>query len=78
MNRISVVLLLVLFCGCSSKDKKMNVEIERIPINVYNISQDASSFIDKIELVPLETNDSSLLHSRSSHLYIFGQWRFYK
>lgn len=28
----------------------MNVEIERIPINVYNISQDASSFIDKLNL----------------------------
>ena len=69
MNRISVVLLLVLFCGCSSKDKKMNVEIERIPINVYNISQDASSFIDKIELVPLETNDSSLLHKYGKVMY---------
>ena len=69
MNRISVVLLLVLFCGCSSKDKKMNVEIERIPINVYNVSQDASSFIDKIELVPLETNDSSLLHKYGKVMY---------
>ena len=69
MNRISVVLLLVLFCGCSSKDKKMNVEIERIPINVYNISQDASSFIDKIELVPLETNDSTLLHKYGKVMY---------
>ena len=69
MNRISVVLLLVLFCGCSSKDKKMNVEIERIPINVYNISLDASSFIDKIELVPLETNDSSLLHKYGKVMY---------
>ena len=69
MNRISVVLLIVLFCGCSSKDKKMNVEIERIPINVYNISQDASSFIDKIELVPLETNDSSLLHKYGKVMY---------
>lgn len=69
MNRISVVLLLVLFCGCSSKDKKMHVEIERIPINVYNISQDASSFIDKIELVPLETNDSSLLHKYGKVMY---------
>ena len=69
MNRISVVLLLVLFCGCSSKDKKMNVVIERIPINVYNISQDASSFIDKIELVPLETNDSSLLHKYGKVMY---------
>ena len=36
---------------------------------MYNISQDASSFIDKIELVPLETNDSSLLHKYGKVMY---------
>ena len=43
--------------------------IKRIPIDVHNVSRDASLFIDKIELVPLETNDSSLLHKYRKVMY---------
>ena len=60
MDKVSIVLLLVLICGCSSMNQKMNDGIERIPIDVHNVSRDASLFIDKIELVPLETVNSTL------------------
>ena len=50
-------------------NQKMNDGIERIPIDVHNVSRDASLFIDKIELVPLETNDSSLLHKYRKVMY---------
>lgn len=69
MDKVSIVLLLVLICGCSSMNQKMNDGIERIPIDVHNVSRDASLFIDKIELVPLETNDSSLLHKYRKVMY---------
>ena len=69
MNRASIVLLLILIYGCSSKNPKLDDGVERISVDVHNVSQDASLFIDKIELVPLETNDSSLLHKYGKVMY---------
>ena len=40
MDKVSIVLLLVLICGCSSMNQKMNDGIERIPIDVHNRSEE--------------------------------------
>ena len=34
--------------------------LERIPVNVEDVAEDAGAFLEKIEIVPLETNDSIL------------------
>lgn len=41
----------------------------RIPVNVDDVTTDASAFLEKIEIVPLETNDSILFHDPSQILY---------
>lgn len=69
MNKVSVFLLLVMVYSCSLDKQKAASGIERIPVDVHNISKDASSFIDKIEIVPLATNDSSLLHKYTKVIY---------
>lgn len=69
MNKLSVVLLLVIICACSSNKKEMIDGIETIPVEVYNASSDASSFLEKIEIVPLETNDSSLIGKYKKIMY---------
>lgn len=52
---------MLIVCVCSSKHSKTVVDIETIPVDVHNkVTSDASLFIDKIEIVPLETTDSSL------------------
>lgn len=59
----------ILVCACSTNNKDMPDGIERIPVEVNKASQDASSFLEKIELTPLETNDSSLLFRCNKVLY---------
>ena len=60
MKKLSIVILLIVIYACSESHKKLSSGIERIPIDMHKVVQDASSFLEKIELVPLETNDSSL------------------
>lgn len=61
MNKISISLFLVIVYACSSGKRKNIDGIENIPVEVHNVSLNASSFLEKIEIVPLETNDSSLI-----------------
>ena len=61
MNKIIILLLLMIICACSSNKQKIIDGIEKIPIEVRNASSDASVFLEKIEITPLETKDSSLI-----------------
>lgn len=69
MKKISSIILLFIICACSVNNKKNDNDIERIPVDLKNIAIDASSFIDKIEIVPLETNDSSLIGNYKKMMY---------
>lgn len=69
MNKVSIILLLLIICACSSGKHKIEDGIEVIPVEVSKVSKDASSFIEKMELVPLETNDSSIFHKYKKVVY---------
>lgn len=69
MNKIIIILLVIFVCACSSGKQKIVDGIETIPVEVDNTCLDPSSFIDKIEIVPLETNDSSLLNESRKIMY---------
>lgn len=60
---------MLIVCACSSKPSKTAVDIERIPVEVSNATSDASSFIEKIEIIPLETTDSSLMSGYRKTIY---------
>lgn len=67
-----IIILSVIVYACSSNSKKTAVGLEVIPIEVHKTTQNPSFFLEKIELVPLETNDSSLLHRCSKVIYDKG------
>lgn len=69
MKKVSIIILLIIACSCSLINKKVDTDIERIPVDLQNVTQDASSFIDKIEIIPLETNDSSLIGNYKKLMY---------
>lgn len=54
--------------ACKSERKNTD-GLLRIPINVEDVTSDAASFLEKIEIVPLETNDSILFSYPSKILY---------
>ena len=69
MKVINIIILLAfIVCACST-NKTIPNEIERVFVEVDNVTQDASSLIEKIEIVPLETNDSSLLYRIEKIIY---------
>ena len=69
MRTVSLITLSILICACSVNNKNLPDGIEVIPVEIDEVSQDASSFLEKIEIVPLETNDSSLFHRCNKVLY---------
>lgn len=69
MKVINLIILSAFIVSACSTNKKIPDEIERIFIDVDNVTQDASSLIEKIEIVPLETNDSSLLYRIEKIIY---------
>lgn len=69
MKVLSVIISTLVVVACSPKDKELPDGVERVMVEVNEVSQDASSFLDKIEIVPLETNDSSLLVRCGKFLY---------
>lgn len=69
MNKFLITILMLIVCACSSKPSKTAVDIERIPVEVSNATSDASSFIEKIEIIPLETTDSSLMSGYRKTIY---------
>lgn len=72
MKKISAIILLVVIYACSKSNKKLSNGIDRIPVEMHKVTQDASSFLEKIELVPLETNDSLLLFRCNKVIYDKG------
>ena len=59
VNNIVIILGVAIAGACSLDNSERNNEIENIPIELQEVSSDVSSFIEKIEIVPLETNDST-------------------
>lgn len=53
------IFLLTLLCyACSSKQVELPDDIETVPVNIHATINKATDFIEKIEIIPLETNDS--------------------
>lgn len=69
MKNVSLILGLVIVCACTSIDRSFSDGMEVIPVKVDHPTKDPASFLEKIELVPLETNDSSLTSIGSKVVY---------
>lgn len=71
MNKIKVLFSLwcIVFSACSSHKKGGADGVERIRVDVHSPTSDLSSFVEKMEIVPLETTDSSLLHHFDKLVY---------
>lgn len=50
MSKISIIILLIIICSCSSDKLRVSDNIEKIPIDIHDVSHDASSFIEKLKL----------------------------
>lgn len=62
------IIMLLSFVACKDT-KDIADNLIRIPVNVDNVTEEVSSFLEKIEIVPLETNDSILFDIPSSIFY---------
>lgn len=69
MKKVYLILLQVIVNACSSDRIQMQKDIEVIPVEVQNTVGDASTFLEKIEIIPLETIDSSLIHKSRKIIY---------
>lgn len=70
IKKISVIILAIIVVACSpSSNKNVLDGVEVVPVEINNASKDASSFILKIEIIPLETNDSSIFHKCHKIIY---------
>ncbi|WP_077154004.1 6-bladed beta-propeller [Bacteroides bouchesdurhonensis] len=70
MKKISIIILPIIVCACMANNRNEIPDgIEIIPVEVNKLSENTSSFLEKIELVPLETNDSSLLFKCNKVIY---------
>lgn len=69
MNKVFIILFLFIMCACSSNKQNVFDDIERIPVEVHTASSDASLFLEKIEIIPLETKDSSLIGKYKKIMY---------
>lgn len=69
MKKISVIILAIVIVACASSNKNVLDGVEIVPVDVHKASKDASSFLEKIEIVPLETNDSSIFHKCNKIIY---------
>lgn len=68
MKRYIIILTLIV-SACTSNHPPISSSIETIPVDVHHITSDPSSFIEKIEIVPLETNDSALVNRYKKVVY---------
>lgn len=65
-----VLFIGLFFCACSSNTRdKLPANIEVIPVDVHTTSKDALSFFERIEVLPLETNDSSVVSTGRKVMY---------
>lgn len=66
-------------CMACGNQQQAYTFLERIPVRVDDVTTDAGRFLEKIEIVPLETNDSILfgypsiaLYDKESDMYAFA------
>lgn len=69
MKKIFLIIWAFITFACSSSNRKIPEGVETIYVENHKISHNASSFFEKIELVPLETNDSSLFYRSNKVIY---------
>ncbi len=69
MKNKFVVFLLTIFYACSSNRTQVQKNVEIVPVEIENATKDASLFLEKIEIIPLETIDSSLVHKCKKVIY---------
>lgn len=65
---VLLVILMAFFVACKDETKVAG-SLEKILVNVEEVAEDVGAFLEKIEIVPLETNDSILFDSPSSIFY---------
>ena len=68
-TKILFPLLLLLLFACKPEKRDLFENLNIIPVECEIETDDASSFLEKIEIVPLETNDSSLVHYPRKVIY---------
>lgn len=68
INRVFQIGVLLL-SACSSPKVELPADIEIVPIDVHVKPSDPYSFIEKMEILPLETNDSSLMNASRKVIY---------
>lgn len=69
MKIIYLLLVLLFLSACRTNERDLPQGIEIIPIEYENATKDAVSFLEKIEIVPLETNDSSVISYHAKAIY---------
>ena len=69
MKKIVIILFFLMIFSCTSDRPALPEDVEIIPVDMHAEASDLSSFVEKIELVPLETTDSSLLGGYRKVLY---------
>lgn len=77
MNRV-ILLVIMIFVIIACKNKPdVSENLIRIPVDADDVTTDISSFLDKIEIVPLETNDlilfsypSNILYDKKADMYV--------
>lgn len=66
---ILYAILLLNAWACVNMETSLPDNVERIPVDVHAKESDVTSFIEKIEIIPLETTDSSLFHKCTKSIY---------
>lgn len=69
MKSTCLLSILLFLSACSSNERNLPQSMEIIPIEYENATEDAASFLEKIEIVPLETNDSSVISYHAKAIY---------
>ena len=68
MKIVSVLLILVFLVSCNKRVNNRGVNIETISVD--NAHKDDLSFIDSIQIIPLETTDSTLVKGKQLFQYL--------
>lgn len=69
MRKITYYLLLLLLISNACDNKVDDKSIEIIPVDMSKLSDDYSNFIDRIEIIPLETTNESVFKSARKVIY---------
>lgn len=69
MRVLLIVFVCLLIYACSSNRAEIPQGVEIIPVDVRHVSESVSSFFEKIEVLPLETCDSSLVGTGRKVMY---------